>query len=160
MKYFKIIAIFITALLLNSCFASHYVGEANLDQFPKSNEEIDFNEKSIINPEKELFWNTKTTNEYYFYLDSYDETKLEEIIQKALRKKGYKIIFINTNENTIIGERGMRANEWYSIMAVYYKLTDKAEIYIVCKITQDASGGWSENRAMKIGRIIQKLYNK
>lgn len=50
----------------------------------------------------------------------------------------------------------MMTNEWSSITAVYYKIqADKIQVYLNTKITQDITGGWRENRASKIGRLIE-----
>lgn len=38
---------------------------------------------------------------------------------------------------------------------------NKIQVYLKTKITQDITGGWRENRAMKVGqRIEQDIYNK
>jgi len=53
----------------------------------------------------------------------------------------------------------MRANEWNSFAAIYYQADEQAgktKIFILVKITQDATGGRRENRAQKIGAIIEK----
>ena len=53
----------------------------------------------------------------------------------------------------------MRANEWQSYTGVYYKIDENLEntrIYIQVRITQDFTGGRDENRAEKIGLIIEK----
>lgn len=54
----------------------------------------------------------------------------------------------------------MHANEWNSITGVYYKVDlnkQKLQVYINTKITQDITGGWSENRAKKVGLIIETM---
>ena len=41
---------------------------------------------------------------------------------------------------------------------VYWKekeSTKKIQLYIITKITQDITGGWTENRAQKIGKLIE-----
>ncbi len=51
----------------------------------------------------------------------------------------------------------MRANEWNSITGVYYHIENaKIQVYLTTKITQDVTGGWRENRAKKIGVLIEK----
>lgn len=62
---------------------------------------------------------------------------------------------IDKEQNKIIGKRGLRANEWNSITAVYYKSDrNRLQLYVNTKITQDITGGWHENRAKKVGELI------
>ena len=51
-------------------------------------------------------------------------------------------------------------NEWSSITAVFYKIQkSKIQVYLKTKISQDITGGWRENRAMKVGQLIEKNLN-
>ena len=153
MTRFKTISSIFCILILNGCLSI-----AKLENFPKSNNSIDFNNYATINnSEKEPFWTSKTSNEYYLTTKLRDENKLEEIIKISLLTNGYRLIHVDTLQNSIIGKRGLRANEWNCIAGVYYQLVDSAEIYIKCEITQDITGGWSENRAKKIGLVIDNM---
>lgn len=84
------------------------------------------------------------------------EDELIEIIIQGLFTKGYRIEIKDKKNKKIIGKRGMRANEWNSITGVYYNFTTtKIQVYLNTKITQDITGGWRENRAKKIGMLIE-----
>ena len=134
---------------------------AKLSSLPKSSNEIDFNKYSfeLVNA-KEPFWISKTSNEYYFEKPKlYAEEDIFKAIDKAFTANNYVVVKFYKTEKTIFAERGMRANEWKSIAGVYYQIDEKAEktkVYIQVKITQDISGGWKENRAKKVGVIIEK----
>lgn len=153
----KIIALLILSTSLNGCLSV-----AKLSDFPKTSTAIDFNKYSVdFHEQKKAFWTTETSNEYYFErIKVMTGKNVNDIIQNALRQKGYKIIGIDLENDYVIGKRGIHANEWKSITGVYYKLdNDKQmlQIYITTKITQDFEGGWRENRAKKVGQIIEKV---
>ena len=147
--------LFIVIIISQSCTV------AKLSSLPKSSNEIDFNKYSIeLANAKEPFWTSKTSNEYYFEKPKlYAEEDLFKAMDKAFTANNYVVVKFYKTEKTIFAERGMRANEWKSIAGIYYQTdekTEKTKIYIQVKITQDITGGWKENRAKKIGVIIEK----
>lgn len=153
----RIIGLLILLTSLNSCLSV-----AKMSDFSKTASTIDFDKYSTeYHEKKEPFWSGQTSNEYYFEKgQTITEKKLTDIIQYALKQKGYSIKGIDNENDYVIGKRGMYANEWSSITGVYYKLDNNQErlqIYINTKITQDFTGGWGENRAKKVGQIIEKL---
>lgn len=88
------------------------------------------------------------------------EKDLSGIIQYALRELGYSIYSVSLENDNVFGKRGMYPNEWNSISGVYYKIDPNKpmlQIYINTKITQDFTGVWNENRAKKIGLIIETM---
>lgn len=135
---------------------------AKISEFPKFSTEINFDRYSTEYTEnKDPFWTANTSNEYYFERDkTISEKELTDIIQYALKEKGYSIYSISIDNNNVLGKRGMYANEWNSITGVYYKIDlnkQKLQIYIITQITQDFTGGWSENRAKKVGLIVENM---
>jgi hypothetical protein len=135
---------------------------AKISSFPKASAEINFDRYSTEYQEKkDPFWTSKTSNEYYFERNKIvSEKELTDIIQNALREKGYSIYSVSLDNDNVFGKRGMYANEWNSISGVYYKIDlnkQRLQIYINTKITQDITGGWSENRAKKVGLIIETM---
>ena len=141
--------------LLNSCLSV-----AKISDLPSSSKGIDFDKYSAeYKEQKNPFWTAATSNEYYFERDkALTEKDLTDIIKQALSKKGYAMNKVDLENNYISGKRGMQANEWNSITGIYYQLdhnNKKLQVYIITKITQDFTGGWKENRAKKIGEIIE-----
>lgn len=151
------IIVLLGILTLNSCLSV-----AKISSFPLTSADIDFDKYSTEYKEKkDPFWTSNTSNEYYFERDIIvSEKELTYIIQRILRDNGYSIYSISLENDNVFGKRGMYANEWSSITGVYYKINpnnQKLQIYINTKITQDITGGWSENRAKKIGLIIETI---
>lgn len=137
---------------------------AKFTDFPSQLNEIDFLQKSIEYREKdEAFWTGNTSNEYFIDTKSTIlEAELVEIIRFALTQNNYSIFSVDLTLNKILANRGMVANEWNSKTAVYYNINETKgiiQIYINTKITQDVTGGWSENRAKKVGDIIVRKIN-
>ena len=153
-----IITILLTSILIISCVSS-----AKLSDFSQSSSSIDFDKLSKeFTLKKEPFWTLNTSNEYYFEKETnVDEAKLVESIKNSLKSYNYRIAISNSESKCIIGKRGMVANEWNSITAVYYKITpNRLQVYLNTKISQDVTGGWRENRAMKVGQRIQEMNSK
>ena len=153
----KILALFIFLTTLNSCLSV-----AKMTDFPNSSANINFDKYSTeLNKKKDPFWTLNTSNEYYIERNVLmTEMDLTNLIQYALKKMGYKIYTIDINNDYVFGKRGMYANEWSSITGVYYKIdisNKKLHVYINTKITQDFTGGWRENRAQKVGQIIENM---
>ena len=153
----KIFTILLTSVILTSC-----VGVAKLSNFSQTSETIDFDR---LSKEFKLtdtpFWTMKTSNEYYFEKENnVEEATLIEIIKNGLRSYNYSIAVSNIEDKCVIGKRGMVANEWSSITGVYYRIQpNKIQVYLNTKITQDITGGWRENRAMKVGQLIERRIN-
>jgi hypothetical protein len=158
---FKTLKIFILLITLATTLYS-CLSVAKISNFPKTSTEISFDRYSTeFQEKKDPFWTSNTSNEYYFERNKIIlEKDLTDIIQYALQEKGYSIYSINLDNDNVFGKRGMYANEWSSITGVYYKIDlnkQKLQIYINTKITQDITGGWSENRAKKVGLIIETM---
>lgn len=154
---FRIIQLFIFVLPIafQSCIST-----ARIQDFPKNVSSINF-EKIATSPKttKDGLRNAKTGFEYYFTTSVADEIYLRNAISSGLDLQGFTVEFTDYSQGTIVAERGMRANEWNSVAGVYYrKKAEGFEVYINCKITQDFTGGWNEDRAKKIGiRICEIL---
>lgn len=149
-----LIATLLTSIILAGCIST-----AKLSDFSHTSTTIDFDKLSReFKVTKTPFWTSKTSNEYYFENEnSIDEAKLIETIKSSLKSYSYSISVSNIENQCIIGKRGMMANEWNSITAVYYKIQQsKIQVYLNTKISQDFTGGWRENRAMKVGQLIEK----
>ena len=150
-KTFSII--FLSILFINC------ISTARVSDFPLNSNSIDFDKYSKeFTVNKTPFWTLNTSNEYYIEREIHiSEDLLVANIEKALKLNNYSITSKSKETRCFIGKRGMKANEWNSITGIYYKLENQntlAKIYIRTKITQDITGGWRENRAMKVGKDI------
>lgn len=146
-------------LIAASCLAIHAgcVGVARISDFPKSAAVIDFeNLRSERNsPASRGPWTFDVDSEQLVQVVGQSEDRVFAAIEDALRKSGYHIAISNRSAQAIIGERGLRANEWSSVVAVYYRARGSSfDIYVANKITQDITGGWPENRAEQVAHVL------
>lgn len=135
------------------------VSMAKISDFSQTSTSIDFDKLSKeFKIAKTPFWTLNSSNEYYFEKETnIEEGKLIETIKNGLRSYNYSIPVSNLENKCIIGKRGMVANEWNSITAIYYRIQpNKIQVYLNTKISQDITGGWKENRAMKVGKLIER----
>ena len=151
----KILALMIMMTMFYGCLSV-----AKISDFSRTSATIDFEKYSNEYKERSVpFWTSETSNEYYIERDNLmSVNELSTIIQAALKEKGNMIISVDTVNKVVLGKRGMYANEWNSITGVYFKIDvekKKTQIYINTRITQDITGGWRENRAKKVGLIIE-----
>ena len=143
--------VFIQGCISTACLSDFSKSSKSYNFVNISNSRKGFNEKS---------WNSRTGFEYYISTDNIDSALIVSSIVGSLQKNGYSIKIKDTKNGTIIGKRGVRANEWNSITGVYYQKGEEGyQIYIKSKITQDFTGGWKEDRARQIGEIICRKLN-
>ena len=126
---------------------------ASLNKMEHSAEEIDFDK---IEKEHDssggIIWTWKGKNEYFIYVKNYNTVELMEDLKNSVIENGYSIVANSNESNVVLGERGLRLNEWGSVIGVYIKEgIDFHRVYIKVEITQDITGGWMSNRAKKIG---------
>jgi hypothetical protein len=131
-------------------------GVAKMSAFSQTAETFDFDKLAQQNYEsKDAMWNQQTEYEYFIEIERITEDELFKQIIDALVKSGYDISYENKQNRAIIGERGLRLNEWNSIIGVYYKQReDFFQVFIKNAITQDITGGWRENRAKKVAMVL------
>lgn len=144
-----------TILLITSCLSV-----AKISSFAQTSDSIDFNSVSSKRPDlNDSQWSTETSNEYYFETNKViDEDILFDSMIESLRNTGYAVKPFNRENNCVLGVRGIRGNEWRSIVGIYFKndnIGNKTQVYIICRITQDITGGWKENRAREIGEKLK-----
>jgi len=129
---------------------------ARVSDFSKTANGLDF--ESLAGRDydgKDAVWNQKTGYEYFIKLERLTEDELVDGITRALKQLRYDIRYSDKQGRTIIGERGLRANEWSSVVGAYYRQTGESYyVYIRNVITQDVTGGWRDNRAQKIAQAI------
>ena len=151
-KCLLLVIIIVGILTIQSCIST-----AQLSDFSKTSKSYNFS--NISNSRKsanEKSYNFKTGFEYYIRTaNNVDSASIVSSIVGCLQNNGYSIKVMDTKNGAIIGKRGLRANEWNSIIGVYYQTGEEGyQIYIKNKITQDFTGGWREDRAKKIGETI------
>ena len=128
------------------------------DLFPASSADIDF--VSVKQQSKASDTNLKRSpqHEHYFELRlEISENEFVETVSHVLSNSRFKHIHVDPESNRVIGERGMTANEWNSICAVYYAQDeDMYNVYTLFKMTQDVTGGFDVNKAAKVGSQLKK----
>jgi hypothetical protein len=149
------LSLYVLILMLQSCSV------AKFSSMPKTAADINFVKyESELQNTKEPFWTSKTSNEYFIEINKIcKEQDILQSIGNAYSANNYGFSKFNKEDKAVFAERGMRMNEWKSIAGVYYlidEIAKKTRIYILVKITQDVTGGWKENRAKKLGQIIEK----
>jgi hypothetical protein len=137
--------------LIQSCLST-----ARLSDYPRSSEGYDFNKiANSKRTDKDKGWNSKTGFEYYLKTETVHDTTLIRAIIQSLREENYVIKHIDVEKGTILAKRGLEANEWKSVIAVYFQKNNaEIDLYVNCKISQDITGGWADNRAEKVGKGI------
>ena len=142
------------------CICSGCASVARISDFQKTSEALDFNKLAQANYESQSgLWNLQTEYEYFVEVLNTEEDELFKAINEALINSGYEITFSNKKDRTIIGERGLRLNEWYSITGIYYRNhTGLFQVFFKNAITQDITGGWRENRARKLRRFSAQVF--
>jgi hypothetical protein len=132
------------------------VSEARLSDFQTTSKGIDFDALSQRDYDsKTAVWTEKSGYEYYLEVKKISETDLINGITAALKDLHYVIKTSNPAEKVIVARRGIEANEWASVVGVYFQPKgDRYQVYIRNKITQDFTGGWRDNRAKKIAMAI------
>jgi len=142
-------------ILFQSCLSV-----AKLSDFSLTTDGLDFDKISTLKQtEKNNFWTSKTEYEYYIESKITNDSLIINVIKETLLENRYAIRYYNPNYHTIIGERGLMAHEWKSIVGIYYQINNEAsQIYIKSKITQDITGSLGKGIATKIGeRLCKKL---
>ena len=156
-KFLKISINSLTVIFFTSCLSV-----AKISSFSETSDGINFDYVSSKQLDKnESAWTSKTSNEYYFETNKVIEKNiLFDSMIESLKNEGYTIKSAKRDNNCVIGERGLRANEWKSIIGIYFKndyIRNKTQVYLLCKITQDITGGWKENRAKKVGVKLENM---
>jgi len=134
------------------CLLSSCAGVAKISDFPKTAEPFDFDKLAqVAYDPQDGIWNKRAEYEYFIEVTKVEEDELYNSIIGSLLKSGYEISYSDKQNKAIIGERGLRLNEWNSITGVYYKQRDgEYQVFIKNAITQDITGGWRENRAKEV----------
>jgi len=127
---------------------------ASIDDFPKTANAIDFDRLSKQSFDSDQsFWTFRSEYEHFVGVEKVTEDKLVSAITKALQAHGYGVSHTSLEKvkGSVIGERGLRSNEWASIVAAYYRINEKnAQVYFRNKITQDITGGARKNGAREV----------
>jgi hypothetical protein len=131
-------------------------GVARMSDFPRTSEILDFDKLAQANYDsKNAIWNEQTKYEYFVEVERADEDELFTSIIYALTGSGYSISYANKQDRVVIGERGLRLNEWKSITGVYFKGREELfQVFFKNAITQDITGGWRENRAKEVATVF------
>lgn len=148
-------------VLLMVITASGCTSVARVSNFENNSSQIDFSELAKTHDSSsDAIWNWKGKNEYFIYVQNMDRSELSSLLKKSVESSGYTIVKSSEDGSAIIGEKGIRLNEWGSVVGVYSSLKeDEFQVYIKVEITQDITGGWMENRAKRLGMHICSQIN-
>jgi hypothetical protein len=146
---------YIAAIVISLFFVS-CVTVAKISDLPSNSESIDFSKIALMKKtKKDKAWNSKKEYEYYICTPVNSPEKIMASILKGLQLEEYAVNRQSLLNGVVLAERGLRANEWNSVAGIYFIVTEKeAHIYIRCRITQDITGGWRNDRAREIGDAI------
>lgn len=149
-------------LLILTCLILIVTGclsKAKLTDLPPDKNAIDFSKLENYRIPEGKRPKSKVKFEYFIEIESNTKISVEKLIFQALESEGFEIVVESTSDNYIKAQRSLRNNEWGSVAGVYYEVKPNlTQIYIICKITQDITGGWYEHRAKKIGGKICELH--
>jgi len=75
----------------------------------------------------------------------------------------YRLKSTDSVNRVILGYRGLRADEWKSLVGIYYiadRQLNNTQILIQVRITQDITGGWNNNRAQEVGATMDARFKQ
>jgi hypothetical protein len=146
---------YIAAIALSALIVS-CTSVAKISDLPTNSEKIDFSKIALMKKtKKDKAWNSKKEYEYYICTPVNSPEKVMASVLKGLQLEEYAVNKQSLQNGVVLAERGLRANEWNSVAGIYFIVAEKeTHIYICCKITQDITGGWRNDRAKEIGDAI------
>lgn len=126
---------------------------ASINKMQRSSEDINFDDiEKTYNSSSDSNWTWDGKNEYFLFVEKSSDDELIKELKNAATHHGYKILFESENGRAMVGERGLRLHEWYSVLGIYIDPGESYyRLYIKIEITQDITGGPTINRAKEIG---------
>lgn len=99
--------------------------------------------------------------EHEFSLKHVSADQLVKATEQALSSNGYILRKNDRQAGVITAERGMRANEWGSVVGVYYmNRNDALSVKVIVEISQDFTGTfpqkYAENIAVRIRNVLHQ----
>lgn len=97
--------------------------------------------------------------EYVFTLQAVTDEQFFNATIEALTSNDFVIVRNDKQVRTVVAERGVRLNEWGSVVGIYSRRNDKSiDVKVVFDITQDFTGGfpqrYAENIAVRIRNVL------
>ena len=133
--------------LVVSFFIAGCASIARIEDLPKSYELINYND--VEKSEYGYY-------EHIFKLENITDGHFYSAAMKGLTTNGFSIVEINKDDRVLTAKRGLRANEWGSVVGIYSKRTDSdLEIKVIVKITQDFTGTMPQSYAKNIANRIK-----
>ena len=126
---------------------------ASVSNFETSASQIDFNKlEQSYDRSPDGAWSWEGKNEYIIFVKNTDSSELYSLLITFLKSSGYKIVNSSNDGTAIIGKKGIRFNDWGSVIGAYLSPSnDEYQVYVKVEVTQDITGGWTENRAKHFG---------
>ena len=129
---------------------------AKVSNFETNASQINFTQlANLHNSTAKAGWTWQGKNEYFINVKAIEKAELSEKLINALDEHGYSLVKKSEDGSAIIGDKGIRLNEWWSVIGVYFSATnDGHQVYIKVELTQDITGGWTENRAKSFAKYF------
>lgn len=139
-------------LLLVATLSSGCISVARLEDLPSSSESLHYGQ-----PEKEEFG----YYEYEFSLQDVTDEQFVEAVRQALSTNDFHIRRDDLAARVITADRGLRANEWHSVVGVYSRRRNEdLDVKILFKITQDFTGTLPQSYAENIADRIRTFLHR
>jgi len=129
-------------LLLSGCASVARIGD-----LPKTFESINY--EGVEKSEYGYF-------EHIFKLENIEDDHFYSAVKSGLTSNGFNIVNIDEDNRLLTAKRGLRLNEWGSVVGIYSRRTDDdLEIKVIVKITQDITGTFPQSYAENIANRIK-----
>lgn len=97
----------ISCLLLTAC-----VGIARIKNLPRSASQIPFDEIASRATRVDGIWNLQTDCEYFIEIGAHALEVVHKGLEEAVGGAGYEVVRSGPEQSTVLGQRGLRLNEW------------------------------------------------
>ncbi len=143
----KLFPLVVAAALCSGC-----ISVARLADLPVATDSLHYGR-----PEKEEYG----YYEYEFLLHDITNEQFVHAVRQALSTNGFQIRRDDPEARVITADRGLRANEWSSVVGVYSRRQGAdLEVKVIFKITQDFTGtipqSYAENIADRIRTFLHR----
>ena len=120
-SYYKQLLLFIIVMFLGQ----NCISTATMSDLSNTASIYDFemlSKSEYLDNEKD--WSDRTMFEYYLKSNIVNDSVLLQAITGSLEAFDYKIKIKDLKERAIVGQRGLKGNEWKSVVGVYYRTTN------------------------------------
>jgi hypothetical protein len=99
--------------------------------------------------------------EYDFTLHDVTDEQFENAVREGLTTNGFVIKRSDPGGRVIFAERGLRLNEWASVVGIYSRRSDaNLQVKVLVDITQDITGTLPQSYAENIANRIRDVLSR